>query len=209
MDLPLFTKGIVIGFSVAAPVGPIGLLCIQRTLTKGRVSGLFTGLGAATADGVYGFIAAFGITFVTSSLVSHHLWFRVVGGVFLIVLGAKTFFSRPPAQSLSTAGKGLVGDYVSTLLLTLTNPMTVLSFAAICSALGLGRPGEDYGSAAVFILGTFSGSAIWWLMLSFGVGLITGTLKQERLSFINKICGIFLGGIGLVTLISSVQPSLW
>src|SRR4051812_8188873 len=131
MNTAPFLKGLLIGFSIAAPVGPIGVLCIQRTLSYGRLSGLLTGLGAATADGVYGAVAAFGLTVVSSFLTGQQFWFQLIGGAFLFYLGAKNFKATPATKAASKEHKGLLFDYISTVFLTLTNPATILSFVAI------------------------------------------------------------------------------
>src|SRR5512147_1604480 len=128
MDTSLFFRGLVVGFSIAAPVGPIGVLCIRRTLANGRISGLVTGLGAATADGMYGCVAGFGLTFISGILIDQQMWLRLFGGLFLCYLGVKTLLSRPAEQEAKAAGTGLLGSYASTFLLTLTNPMTIISF---------------------------------------------------------------------------------
>ena len=171
MELSFLLRGLVIGLSIAAPVGPIGVLCIRRTLTKGRVSGLVSGLGAATADAFYGCVAGFGLTFVSDLIVGQQGWLRLVGGAFLCYLGLKTFLSRPAEGGASTRESGLLGTYASTFFLTLTNPMTLLSFAAVFAGLGVGSAGGNYVSAGVLVLGVFIGSALWWLLLSGGVGL--------------------------------------
>ncbi len=128
MSVGLFLEGIVIGFAIAAPVGPIGVLCIRRTLVEGRVSGLVSGLGAATADALYGAVAALGLTFVTNLLVGGESWLRLVGGAFLVFLGVRTFLAHPAERAAPVGRSGLLGDYASTLFLTLTNPTTIPSF---------------------------------------------------------------------------------
>jgi threonine/homoserine/homoserine lactone efflux protein len=155
MDFVTFYKGLIIGFSIAAPVGPIGILCIRRTLTAGRISGLVTGIGAASADALYGCIAAFGLTFVSNFLIHQLSWLRLFGGIFLCYLGVKTFFSQP-SQSTAQAGHlSLINAYTSTFFLTLTNPLTILSFAAIFAGLGLANVQSSYSSAATTVLGVF------------------------------------------------------
>ena len=135
----LLFKGIIIGFAIAAPVGPIGVLCIRRTLAEGRTSGFVSGLGAATADAIYGFVAALGLTFVANFLVSGEMWLRLVGGAFLVFLGVRTFLARPVERAASTGKNGLPGAYASTLFLTLTNPTTILSFPRYSLAWGQER----------------------------------------------------------------------
>lgn len=181
MDFWYLVRGMIIGFSIAAPVGPIGVLCIRRTLAEGRVSGLLSGLGAATADGMYGVIAAFGLTYISNILIGYQSSIRLVGGLFLCYLGLKICFSRPAEAPALAGGDGLLGAYVSTLVLTLTNPMTILSFTAVFAGLGLGTATGDYGSAALLVLGVFSGSAAWWLILSGGVSLFRSKFTPQTL----------------------------
>src|SRR3972149_11539891 len=124
LDFNFLIRGLIMGFSIAAPVGPIGVLCIRRTLAEGRLHGLLSGLGAATADALYGCIAAFGLTFISDVLVPQQVWFRLVGGAFLILLGVKTLRAKPSEKSSSEKRTSLLGAYGSTFFLTLTNPMT-------------------------------------------------------------------------------------
>lgn len=201
MDISFLIKGLIIGFSIAAPVGPIGVLCIRRTLAEGRVSGFFSGMGAATADAVYGSIAGFGLTFISSFLISQQIWLRLVGGIFLCFLGIKTFLDRPAEQGVPINGKNLIGVYASTFFLTLTNPVTILSFAAIFSGLGLASTGGNYVSAGMLISGVFIGSTLWWLILSFGIGLFRTKFNPDRLLWVNKISGIIILGFGLFALL--------
>jgi threonine/homoserine/homoserine lactone efflux protein len=203
MDPSFLLRGVVIGFSIAAPVGPIGVLCIRRTLAQGRLCGVVTGLGAATADAVYGCIAGFGLTAVSNLLVSQQTWLRLVGGLFLCCLGGKTFFDKPVEKPASSSGGALTGAYASTFVLTLTNPMTILSFAAVFAGLGLGGGATDYAGAAWLVLGVFLGSALWWLLLSGGVGLFREKLTNEHLRWVNRISGIVIAGFGLLALVSS------
>src|SRR5688572_21388344 len=163
MGVGLFFKGMVIGFSIAAPVGPIGVLCIRRTLAEGRVTGLATGLGAAAADGLYGAIAAFGLTAISDLLVRQEIWLSLVGGLFLCYLGIKTLVTMPAERPAATKAGSSATAFISTLILTLTNPMTILSFVAVFAGLGLSAGAGSYASAALMVSGVFIGSAIWWL----------------------------------------------
>jgi threonine/homoserine/homoserine lactone efflux protein len=197
-----FLRGLIIGFSIAAPVGPIGVLCIRRTLANGRASGLISGLGAATADAIYGSIAGFGLTFISSLLIRQQGWLRLVGGTFLCYLGLKTFFARPAEQPALAKGNDLLSAYASTFFLTLTNPMTILSFAAIFAGLGVGSASGNYFSAGILVLGVFIGSALWWLILSSGVGMIWKKFNSLGLRWINRISGIIITAFGLFVLLS-------
>ncbi|NWG02498.1 MAG: LysE family transporter [Syntrophaceae bacterium] len=195
-------RGLIIGFSIAAPVGPIGVLCIRRTLAEGRISGFITGLGAATADAIYGAIAGFGLTFISNILISQQIWLRLIGGGFLCYLGLKTFLTSPSKEAASTKGKGLTRAYVSTFFLTLTNPMTILSFAAIFAGLGVGSMGGGYIPAGLLVAGVFIGSALWWLLLSNGVGLLGKKFNLTGLRWTNRISGIIIIAFGVLALLS-------
>ncbi|MEN8174050.1 MAG: LysE family transporter, partial [Chloroflexota bacterium] len=180
MELTLLLKGFVIGFSIAAPVGPIGILCIRRTLAQGRLSGLLSGLGAASADAVYGSVAGFGLTIITGFLIDQQSWLRVLGGGFLIYLGIKTFISKPTINVAADGKQNLWGDFISTFSLTITNPMTILSFVAIFAGLGIGSIGDDYFGVLVFIFGVFIGSMSWWSALSAAAGSLREKFNPER-----------------------------
>ncbi|MDR3574450.1 MAG: LysE family transporter [Anaerolineaceae bacterium] len=192
MNFSFFLRSLLIGFSIAAPVGPIGVLCIRRSLTEGRLTGFVTGLGAATADAFYGSIAAFGLTIISGFLIGQAGWIRLLGGLFLACLGIKTLLSKPTERPAQVGGMNLIGAYSSTLLLTLTNPMTILSFAAIFAGLGAGLSGHGYGAAASIVLGVFTGSAVWWLLLSTGANLLRSRLTTALLRWVNRASGTII-----------------
>ena len=202
MDFSLLLKGLIIGFSIAATVGPIGVLCIRRTLIEGRLSGLVSGLGAATADAIYGAIAGFGLTFISNFLVDQQTWLRLIGGLFLIYLGFKTFLRKPKDQVPFDKRKKLIGAYGSTLFLTLTNPMTIISFVAIFAGLDLAIEGGNYLSAFILVLGVFLGSALWWLLLSCSVGLFREKFNLAALKWVNRISGVIIASFGLYVFLS-------
>lgn len=204
MDITFLVRGLAIGFSIAAPVGPIGVLCIRRTLAEGRASGLVSGLGAATADAIYGGIAGFGLTFISNFLVSQQVWLRLMGGVFLCCLGLKTLLAKPAEQTALKKGNGLVGAFGSTLFLTIANPMTIISFAAIFAGLGLAGAGGSYVSAGVLILGVFTGSALWWFVLSGCAALFREKFNPHALRWVNKISGAVITGFGFFALVSAI-----
>jgi threonine/homoserine/homoserine lactone efflux protein len=193
-------SGLVIGFSIAAPVGPIGILCIRRTLADGRLHGLVSGLGAATADAVYGCIAAFGLAFISDLLVQQQVWLRIVGGAFLLFLGVRTILAKPSEKSQNDKKLGLAGAYGSTFLLTITNPVTILSFAAVFASLGVGSASGDYGSAALLVLSVFVGSAAWWLILSGSVSLLQGKVTPRVMRWINRVSGAIILTFGAVAI---------
>jgi threonine/homoserine/homoserine lactone efflux protein len=204
MDMGLLTRGLIIGFSIAAPVGPIGILVIRRTLSDGRMTGLATGLGAATADALYGCIGAFGLTFITGALLGGQVWLRVVGGIFLCYLGIRTFLASPSERAAPATGATLLRSYGSTLLLTLTNPSTILSFAAVFAGLGLGNTKGQYSLAATLVGGVFLGSALWWLLLSAGINRARARISAGMLIWINRFAGIVIlsfGALALLTLL--------
>ena len=202
MDASFFLRGFLFGLSIAASVGPMSLLCIQRTLSKGQLYGLVSGLGVATADGVYGSIAGFGLTVITTFLVSQYIWIRVIGGVLLIYLGTKTLLTRPAEKAASAKANNIFGAYVSTFLLTLTNPATILSFVAIFAGFGVGGAKNNYLAAVLVVCGVFLGSALWLCILTGGVSLLRGRLTPRWLLWINRFSGGFLALFGIVLLFS-------
>lgn len=204
MDLSFLLRGLIIGFSIAAPVGPIGVLCIRRTLSEGRMYGFISGLGAATADALYGCVAGFGLTFISSILISQQTWLRLIGGVFLCYLGIRAFLSKPAEQTTSLQAKSLFGAYVSTFLLTLTNPVTILSFAAIFAGVGVVSASANYVSAVVLVLGVFLGSVLWWFILSGSISLFRSRFKSSWLLWVNRISGAVIFGFGVIVLASLV-----
>jgi len=202
MQIIYLLKGLLIGFSIAAPVGPIGVLCIRRTLADGRRFGLASGLGAATADAFYGCIAGFGLVVISNFLINQQIWLNLFGGVFLLYLGIRTLLQKPATQAAQSKGTSLIGAFGSTFLLTLTNPITVFTYLAVFSGLGIGTIGAEYGTAALFILGIFSGSALWWFILSFGVGLLREKVGAPMLLWINRISGLIILGFAIYALLS-------
>ncbi len=204
MDLSFFFKGLVIGLSIAAQVGPMSILCIRRTLAEGPRAGFVSGLGVASADGLYGAIGGFGLTFISGFLVDQRFWLRLVGGAFLIYLGIKTWLSRPPDNPAHVAKKsgGLAGYYLSTFLLTLTNPMTILSFAAIFAGLGLASNSGDYLTATALIAGIFGGSTLWWLILTGLVNAFRRKFTLGLLSLVNRGSGLVIAIFGVVAIVS-------
>ncbi len=199
--LNFFAKGVIIGFAIAAPVGPIGVLCIQRSLHNGFKVGLMTGIGAALADGVYGFIAGFGLTTLSFFLMTYQFWIRLFGGGFLIYLGIKLLLTQPKKKQINQPDKSPWHACVTTFFLTLTNPATILSFIAIFAGLGLGTTQTNYLAATFLVLGITFGSACWWLMLSSGVAFILHRkLGLKFLREINLFSGVVLLGFGVFAL---------
>lgn len=223
MEFGFLFKGMGIGVAVAAPVGPIGLLCIQRTLNDGRINGLLSGLGAATADAVFGFIAAFGLTLVSTFMLAQKNWLAGIGGLYLLYLGVqmmRTSSTSTELISVETSVAELDVDetsidetsatsqrstalsaYASTFLLTLTNPMTILAFLAIYAGLGLAAGTGDYGSATLLVMGVFLGSAGWWLLLSGVADRLRHRVDARVLRWVNLVAGVVVIGFGLFALI--------
>ena len=199
-NLSPLLRGFIIGISIAAPVGPIGLLCIRRTLSGGRIAGFISGLGAATADMIYGSIAAFGLTLIMRALIEQAHWLRLMGGIFLLYLGMRILLSKPAAQPAQVDSRGLWGAYLSTLFLTLTNPMTILAFIAIFAGT---LPSGTTKSPIVLVVGVLVGSAFWWLALSLGVGLLRERLGPSEMQWINRLSGLVIILFGLFILLEN------
>lgn len=206
MYFTILFQSLLIGFSIAAPVGPIGILCIRRTLADGRRAGFVSGLGAASADAFYGAMAAFGLAFVSQFLINQSTWLRAGGGIFLIFLGIKTLVSKPAqeeAQIQQRKPNHLPGYYLSTFLLTISNPLTILSFTAIFAGLGAERlQSENYLTASLMVLGIFLGSVIWWFLLSYLTSLFHSRINTSTMRWINRVAGITILGFGIAILLS-------
>lgn len=203
--MSFFLKGLAIGFCIAAPVGPIGVLCIRRSLAEGMRIGFATGLGAATADAAYGCVAGFGLTAISDFLVDQRFWLGLIGGLFLLYLAIRTFLAKPPeagtpnVRSPGLSRSDMTSAYVSTLFLTLTNPMTILSFVAVFAGFGVAIS-SDYTNATTLVLGVFLGSAAWWLILSTGVGLLRSRVNATWMQAVNRLSGAVIGGFGIYAL---------
>lgn len=203
-DIDYLAKGIIIGFAMAAPVGPIGVLCIRRTLVFGIVSGVATGLGAALADAVYGGIASFGMIAISDIIKKISPYMQFFGSIFLIFLGLRIFLSRPKmAEPITDANQKphnppeLLRDFISSFFLTLTNPATILCFLAIFASLGLVVEDDPhYEHSALLIAGVFTGSLAWFSILSGSIGLFRHKLDRKGLRSINMISGMIIGGFG-------------
>jgi threonine/homoserine/homoserine lactone efflux protein len=203
MSLIFFIKGTIIGFLIAAPVGPIGIKCIRKTLQFGRWSGLFSGLGAAFADMTYGIIAAFGLSLISDFLVSQKMWLRIIGGIFLISLGTKIFLSKPAKKPDSISQMSLVTDFISTYFLTLTNPMTLLAYLAVFAGVGLTNVHDNFYDASWLVFGVLIGSACWWLILSEGVTLFRHKVTHNVMVGINRIAGLVIIGFGVLAIVTT------
>ena len=201
MEFAIFFKGICIGFALAVPIGPIGIMCIRKTITEGRLRGFIIGLGAATADLIYGTIAAFGLTFISNTLFNQRIWIRLVGGILFLLLGAKIFRARPDNTNVHIGSKGIFGSYISTVFLTLTNPLTIFAFIAVFAALDLGK-GLGYYSTSALVIGVFIGSCLWFLSLNSGATFFKKKLNLAGLKWVNRIAGILIILSGVIAIAS-------
>jgi threonine/homoserine/homoserine lactone efflux protein len=197
-------RGFALGFAIAASPGPIFFLCLRRTLLRGRLIGLASGLGVATADGFYAALAAFGIGAVTSVLVGERRWLALAGGIALVILGLRTVVNRPaPADAVaSTNGSGLSRAYLSTLGLTITNPATIISFAALVAALGIGLSG-GYLRPSLLVMGVFLGSATWWCVLTGLVAGLRARVTPRVVRGISALSGLAIVALGVLAILST------
>ncbi|MBO9129537.1 LysE family transporter [Bacillus sp. 165] len=196
----LFIKSFILGLSVSAPVGPIGLLCIQRTLSKGRAAGFLTGFGAVSANVIYASIAAFGFSVVSSFLMEQEVYLRVFGSIFLFYLGIKTFLKTPAKTAADLRGETLLSMYASTFLLMITNPVTILNFVAMFTGLGFNQQGGSAATSLALISGVFVGASLWWLFLSFVVSVFKKKITPH-LVVVNRIAGGLIILLGILAVL--------
>jgi len=207
MLLTLFLKGLVIGFVIAAPVGPINIMCVRRTIVHGRMAGLVSGFGAALADTLLGAIAIFGLAFVTQFVIEERFWLALAGAIFLAILGVRSLSKPPPKLVSARDPTSLIGDFTSTLFLTLSNPITILSFFGIFAAFGV-NPEEMIGPDNwVALLGVFAGAMAWWLTVIGLAGLFHGRFTETGLMWANRITGIVMLAFAAIVLVEVVR--LW
>lgn len=194
IDYILFFKSLIIGVTIAAPVGPVGILCIQRTLAYGKRTGFVSGLGAATADALYGLVAVMGLTIVSDFLLDHQFWIQLWGGVFLFLLGWKTFTSQsaPFKTGESSQTISSLKGFLSVFLLTLTNPMTILAFIAIFGVFRVTGSDGSILSALLVVVGVFCGSALWWGTVAMVGGWLSSRIESDSLTMINRAAGIII-----------------
>ena len=194
-------KGLIIGFAMAVPIGPVGVLCIRKTLAEGHVRGLIVGLGAATVDALYSSIAAFGLTFVSDVIASQSLWVRLVGGCLLVYLGVRIFRAKGDDSTIPFEGKGMLGSYISAFLLALTNPVTIFAFVAVFAAFGLGHT-LSILSATILVFGVIIGSCLWFLILGVVARFFRKKLNSDGLRWVNRIAGVLLVVSGVAAFVS-------
>ncbi len=207
-NVVLMAAGLMIGVVVAAPVGPVNLICIRRTLAFGRLNGFLSGTGAALGDGLFALVVAFGLTAVSGFLHGWEAWILSIGGLLLIGMGVHTYFANPrpfanrPGTRLPSRerGRGLFSAFASTFLLTITNPATMAGFVALFSGLGLGGEEMTYGRAALLVGAVIAGSALWWLVVTTFTGRFKGKLSLPTLQLINRVSGMAIGSFGIFVL---------
>jgi len=193
MLLAFLLKGVLVGIIIAVPVGPVGVLCIRRTIFHGRLAGFASGLGASTADAVFGVIAGFGLTVVSDLLLGYQDWLRLGGAGFLLYIGIRALAAGPiEGEQSERDPEGLLADYASTFVLTITNPITILAFLAIFAGIGFSGPQATVGRAGVLVLGVWLGSLLWWAALAFGAGMMRLSFDRDHLVWINRGSGAIL-----------------
>lgn len=201
MNYILFTKAAIVGFLLSVPLGPVNLLCIRRSVLKGRAAGFISGLGAATCDAFFAYVTAFGISFITSFFEREEVWLRLGGGILLCYLGVRSYLFKPKEKIAAPDGKGLFSAYASTFLLTLTNPLTIIAFAAAFAGFGVvGPDGVDF-PAAVLVTGVFTGATVWWFILSGILSFFHRKLNSQGLMWINKCSGALIVVFGIMILL--------
>jgi len=196
----LFLKGILIGLLIAIPVGPVGIVCVHRVMAKGRLAGLFSGLGAAVADGLYGAVAAFGLTLISNFLIERNFWIRLFGGIFIVFIGIRMYFAKPVTDIEDDIPNTLVRDFLSTFIITLTNPLTIMGFLAIFAGLNLIDPRRGPLDASILVSGVVAGSGVWWLALVLVFGFVRSKFDFAYLNMVNKIVGILIVILGIATM---------
>ena len=201
MDLIVFLKGLAIGFAMAVPIGPVGIMCIRKSLAEGHARGMVAGLGAATADAIFSSIAAFGLTFVSDVIATDRFWLRLAGGVILLLLGIRTLRIRLKDPILPFRGKGFLVSYVSALMVALTNPVTIFAFIAVFAAFGLGHQ-LNIMSASLLVLGVLLGVCLWFLMLSYIATFFRKRLESGGLQWVNRISGLLIIVSGVAAFVS-------
>lgn len=203
----IIINGFIFGLVLAAPVGPVGVLCVQRTLSEGRMHGLLSGLGAAVGDAIYGAIAAFGVSAVQLWISDHQASLRTIGGILLLLLAAKTLILRSNRKSQKNVGKlhteNLLQDFVSTFLLAITNPITILTFAGLFVTLGSTDVGDSINNAALLVFGVFIGSALWWFALAFTANLARPYIDGGYQKWVSRISAAILISFGVYALITA------
>ena len=203
MEYVFFIEGFIIGVFIAAPVGPVGILCINRTLSQGRKAGFISGLGAVTVDGFYAAVAAYGISVITSFMSDNSLWIRLVGGIFLAIIGAKIILTEIDFTLSEDKTGSSAENYASSAIVTVSNPLTVVLFGAIFASLGLGGPGTGFLDSTAMVAGVVAGSALCWFILSSLVDMLRSRFRFSVLKTFNRISGAVLIGFSCLVVMTA------
>jgi threonine/homoserine/homoserine lactone efflux protein len=203
VDLSLFIQGIIIGLTLAVPVGPISLLCIQRSITDGRLHGIISGIGVASSDSFYAAVSFLGLTIISGLIIAQQYLFRSLAGIVLIFIGIRVFLSVPHGSSVQTGHETYLKDYLSMAAIAMANPLTLLFFMVIVPGFGVVIHGNSLLTAMEFVAGVFFGSTVWWVLLCGSVGTMCTRISEENLGLINRISGILIScfGAGMILLL--------
>ena len=202
MDISIVIQGIIVGLILAVPVGPISLMCIQRSLSDGRLHGIVSGFGVATADSFYAAVAFLGLTVISGFILSWQDYFRFFAGLVLVIVGVKIFFTRPGPDGGRSLHGTYMKDYLSMVAIAIANPMTIIFLMVTLPGFGFAFGGSSIESAAEFVGGFFCGSAAWWIFLCGSLGSVRSRISAGNLTLINRVSGIFIAGVGTIILIS-------
>jgi threonine/homoserine/homoserine lactone efflux protein len=205
MYINLLIKGIIIGVVITAPIGPVGALVVQRAINEGRTSGIVSGLGSAVADTIYAIIVAFSLTFISDMLIEKEAWVHIIGGIILFVFGIRVYFSKPASYSEAKIDRSHFGTFGSALLLSLSNPMVILSILALFAILGIHEPAHIYRAAGLLVAGIFTGCAVLWIVLCYFVSNLKGKLTERGLLIVNKVLGIVILACGAYAFLSLIR----
>lgn len=210
MHVTFLIKGLIIGLIIGAPLGPVGMFCVRRIIDKGRVAGLFSGLGAAAADALIGSIAAFGLTYIANFLIGHEIWVRFLAGGIVITMGLIIFLSKPSNRTITAKENIPASAFISTFLFAFTNPMTILTFLALFTGMGIDVSDEGYFNTTIVVLGVFLGSAIWWIVLSFGIShfkkILSIEFETNTVILLNRIIGTIIILLGFLMMLGFKEP---
>ncbi len=209
MDLNLFIQGIIIGLTLAVPVGPISLLCIQRSIADGRLHGIVSGIGVASADSFYAAVSFLGLTFISGLIIAQQDLFRFLAGIVLIVIGIRVFMSVPTGAGARTGHETYLKDYLSMVAIGIANPLTLLFFILIVPGFGIVIHGNSLLSALEFVGGLFLGSTAWWIFLCGSVGTVRARISDEKLGLVNRVSGLLISCFGAGMLLLLVIMTGW
>ncbi len=210
-DILYLFKGMLVGLMVSIPLGPMGVLIIQKTLHKGALSGFIAGMGAASADLFYATVAAFGLGFVINIVQAHELLLQVIGGIFLIAVGLKIYFDNPIRQIRQrrqgrVSKTGLLGDYLSLFFLTVSNPITVVVFMAVFAGMSVFGESSSLLGEVLVVAGVLLGGGIWWYTLSTLVNIFRRKFRLRVLVTINRVSGMIIAILGALVILSAFAP---